>query len=309
MFCKNCGQPVDEGKAFCAQCGTPVGTGGTPVRAGGMPVGAAPAAPAPQAPAAPGPVRPMAPPEYVPGWVPPQPPPRRGGLIAGIIAAVVIILAGAGVGVYFGFIRDGGNGDVVVSTGSTKPHQSTSSTLGPSTSGGVTTSIPSVTTGTSNTSGSTVQTIPSLGTTVTSAATTTTGNQLDAYLLVTDELVAELVADDARIPELATKINATAPKVPQSVRDELQKMAGSLTAMLAKLEAFAVPPGFEESASWLDKAGAFMVDRIQSTIAGVEAMWATGTIESASGDFDQGRKDRDAYRKAMAEYYDTVPID
>ena len=168
------------------------------------------------------------PPGYAPGWQPPQPPPPkggRGGLIAGIVVAVVIVLAGAGVGAYFGFIRDdsGGKDEVTVST------TSTATSTGSSTTGRTsTTTVAGVTTSTL-TSNSTFQTIPSLNTTTSRSTTTTTGVLVDAttaYLMLTDEIVAELEADDARIPQLATTINATAPNVPQAVYDELQQMMG-----------------------------------------------------------------------------------
>ena len=52
-----------------------------------------------------------------------------------------------------------------------------------------------------------------------------------------------------------------------------------------------------------------MASRIGATIAGIEVMWSSGKVSSADDFFNQGRTDRDAYRKAMAKYRETLPID
>jgi hypothetical protein len=305
MFCSNCGQPVDEGTAFCKACGTPVAASG---RAAGDPAQAPPAAQAPQyaTPAANG-----YPPGYAPGWQPPQPPPPkagRGGLIAGIVVAVVIVLAGAGVGAYFGFIRDdsGGKDEASVST------TSTATSAGSSTTGRTSTTTAAGDTTSTLAPGSTFQTIPSLNTTTSRSTTTSTvpsGDTATVYLMLTDEIVAELEADDARIPQLATTINATAPSVPQAVYDELQQMMGRVNAFGDKLWAVGAPEGFEESFSWLNEAVQYMASRIGATVTGIQVMWSSGKISSADDFFNQGRTDRDAYRKAMAKYYETLPIE
>lgn len=305
MFCSNCGQPVDQGTAFCKACGTPVAASGS---AAGGPAQAPPVAQAPQyltPPAS------SSPPGYAPGWQPPQPPPPkggRGGLIAGIVVAVVIVLAGAGVGAYFGFIRDDSGGKDEA-TGST--HTTTAST-GSSTTGRTSTTTTAGGTTSTLTPDSTFQTIPSLNTTTSRSTTTTTGVLVDAtaaYLMLTDEIVAELEADDARIPSLAATINATAPSVPQAVYDELQQMMARVGAFGDKLWAAGVPEGFEESFSWLEEAVQYMASRIGATIVGVEVMWSSGKVSSADDFFNQGRTDRDAYRKAMAKYHETLPVD
>ncbi len=303
MFCSECGQPLEEGKAFCKACGTPVASSMPP------PAPEQPAAPPPQA----GPygapyVQPAAyqqPPGYAqrPGKT------GKGGLIAGIVAAVVIVLAGAGVGVYFGVLRDGSGdeGGVAASTTSRATSTTTSTVAGSSS-----TTLTGITATTVN-SGSTYQTIPGISTTTTtpfvSSTTTAGGGGPTAYLALTDEIVTELEADDARIPELATKINATAPKVPQDVRNELQRMLDRLVGYSDKLWAGGSPRGFEESFQWLDEAMQYMSSRITATIGGIEIMWSTGKVSSANDFFDQGRADRDAYRKAMAKYYESLPIE
>jgi hypothetical protein len=297
MFCSNCGQPVDEGTAFCKTCGTPVTASGP-----------APGGPA-QAPQYVTPVADGYPPGYGPGWQPPQPSPAkggRGGLIAGIVVAAVIVLAGAGLGAYFGFIRDdsGGKDEATVSTTSTSAGSSTTGRTSTTTTAGGTTSTINP--------NSTFQTIPSLNTTTSRSTTTSAVPSVDtatAYLTFTDEIVAELEADDARIPQLATTINVTAPSVPQAVYDELQQMMGRVSAFGDKLWAVGAPEGFEESFSWLDEAVQYMASRIGATITGIQVMWSSGKVSSADDFFNQGRTDRDAYRKAMAKYYETLPIE
>ena len=115
----------------------------------------APQPPAPQPTAA----QPVAPQPSPYGWgaQPPaaygwgtQPPPgypprRRRSMLWWVIPLVVVVLAGAGLGVYFGFLRDGD--DVVVSTSTTK--RTTTTTEAPTTSTTVattTTTAPTTTT-------------------------------------------------------------------------------------------------------------------------------------------------------------------
>jgi hypothetical protein len=231
---------------------------------------------------------------------PPQGPPRkssRTGLIIGIVAAVIVVLAGAGTGA--ALLLRGGD-----STETTTTLVESSST----TTGQTTTTSLSTTTTTTGAGVTTSQTIPGL-TTTTSIATTTTGQSAEDYLTATDNLVAELVGDDARIPELATKINNTAPKVPRSVRDELQAMMGQLDATFTSLGEVSVPPGFEESNGWLEKAATAMGTRIDATIKGIEAIWAANSVSAGTKYFDQGRMARDDYRAAFKKFQDLVPID
>lgn len=88
MYCRNCGQPVEENSTFCKHCGAALAGGAPGTRPEGF------SAAFPQA--------------THPGLQPqPLPPssPRRTGLIIGIIAGVLVLLAGIGVGVYF-LVRD-----------------------------------------------------------------------------------------------------------------------------------------------------------------------------------------------------------
>jgi hypothetical protein len=122
--------------------------------------------------------------------------------------------------------------------------------------------------------------------------------------------VAELDYDDTRIPELAAKINSTAPAVPESVRDELSTMLGSLDALNVELASLDVPPPFEDSYYWLEEAAMHMGNRIDATIQGIEAIWDAGKISKAANQFfEQGRIERDAYRAAMENYYDFLPVE
>lgn len=96
MNCANCGKPIAGGASFCTNCGAPTQP---------------PAAASFQAPPQPNQVPPSSPPGYV---LPPRPPKRnRIGIILGLVAVAVIVLAAAGVGLYFG-LRGGGDDQVLV---------------------------------------------------------------------------------------------------------------------------------------------------------------------------------------------------
>lgn len=303
VFCSNCGQQVGEGKAFCTSCGSPL-----------LPAGAGPAHPPPAGPA-PAPGYPAGMPPYVP---PPRPGQGRGALIAGIVVAAVVILAGIGVGVYFGFFHDRDEPAVTGKPSTTLTTVANASTSTTALTGSVTTAPGSA--GTTTGSSGTYQTIPSLNPTYGGATTETTGdatgetsgtteNVVNLYLAATDKVISEMEADDARIPTLATQINDAAPKVPPAVRAELQKMLDMLDTDTEELASLGVPSGFEESYRWLDQAIGHMGNRIYATIQGIDVMAQTGTVSSANGYFDEGRTERDAYRAAMTQYHNVVPID
>lgn len=152
MWCTNCGQAIAEGAAFCRACGTPAQVAAaetTPPPAETAPsTDAAPPTDATPPPAAPSPteVRPPAAPQApvsapVAAAAPPQPPPppppptaqggyggyqqppqgpppgrSRTGIIIGSVVAAVVILAGLGVGLFFGLRGD----DTTASDGPTK---------------------------------------------------------------------------------------------------------------------------------------------------------------------------------------------
>lgn len=329
MFCSNCGQFIEEGKAFCKACGSlalkPSVTGAEEVASSFADDAETPAIePAPtevRAPAVPPPpIAPIPPPvTAVPAaaMIPPPPPPpvwqppsgpaggkRRTGLIVGIVAAAIVVLAGAGVGAYFGFFRDGG--DTAETTTTVVGSSSTANSVTTST-GGLTTSTGGQT-ATTMTGATTTQTIPSL--TTSTSGSSTTQDLTGFYLHATDDLVAELDYDNARIPELAAEINSTAPRVPTRVRDELSSMLGSLDALNVELASLDVPAGFEDSYYWLEEAAMHMGNRIDATIQGIQAIWDAGRVSTAANKFfDTGRVERDAYRAAMDKYYRFLPIE
>ncbi|MFH0916941.1 MAG: hypothetical protein V1912_10935 [bacterium] len=210
------------------------------------------------------------------------------------MAAVIVVLAGAGVGAYL-LLR----GDDTANT--------TTTLVGSSSTAGAETTTAAGGTTTTLLGDITTQTVPDLTTATT--ATTTAGQSTEDYLTATDELVQVLLDADARIPELATQINNTAPKVPRSVWNELQSMMGLLDAAFTSLGEVNVPPEFEESDGWLAKATTAMGARIDATITGIEAMWDANAVSAGTRYFDQGRQARDEYRAAFKKFQDVVPID
>ncbi|OFW57325.1 MAG: hypothetical protein A2133_03180 [Actinobacteria bacterium RBG_16_64_13] len=127
--------------------------------------------------------------------------------------------------------------------------------------------------------------------------------------MATDAMVAQLEGDDERIPELAAQINNTAPKVPTWIRDELETMLDDLDVGNEELAELDVPAGFEDSDYWLGEAITHMANRVYATIQGIEAMWDTGKVSSSTPFFNEGRTERDEYRKALQKYHDFLPID
>jgi len=291
MFCKNCGQAIEEGRAFCKNCGTPVGqsTGTAPDTPGFLPGG-----------------RPAAPGGYGAGWQPPLGPPpgrNRTGLIIGSVAAAVIVLAGLGIGLWLGL-----RGDDAGATDSTKVAASTTLS-GPGTSG-------TGTTGSETTSSSdgaaTTQTIPGLTTSTGGPGPTGTTDPVDVFVewdIARENLVMEMDYEDGRIPELADEINSTAPNVPAWVRAELVDMAEILGTYRDNMAPLPVPPGYEDAHDWLTEAAGHMAGRIQATIDGIDVMAYTGTVGAATDAFNTGRAERDAYRAAMDEFYAALPPD
>jgi hypothetical protein len=313
MFCSNCGQAIEEGKAFCKACGTPA-PGQANAHAEELVASRAAAmAAAPPAPEetpvieVPPPPPPVPAPGYGPAWQPPQGPTGRRsntGLIWGIVAAVIVVLAGAGVGLYFAFFGD--DGETAASTTTVVDSSSTTDSVTSSTGGQ---------TGTTSGGANTTQTIPGLTSTTEGGAGTTdegpgtTDDLLTAYLAAADNLVMVLEYEDERIPVLAAEINNKAPGVPVEVRDELSTMLGTLDAFNVELASLDVPPPFEDSYFYLDQAVTHMGNRIYATIQGIERMWDTGKVVSANAFFDEGRTERDGYRVAMRKYYDNLPIE
>jgi hypothetical protein len=316
MFCSNCGEAIEQGQAFCKACGTPAAEAPTQIMTPAAeaptqvmtpappafavtppppppPVTVTPPPPPPPAPAA-------AAPGYGAGWQPPRGPvgrKSRAGLIWGIVVAVIVVLAGAGVGVYFALLRDGGD---TTTTTKTLADSSTTTTGRTTSTGGRTT--------TTATGGTTAQTIPGLGSTTEN--TSTTEDLATAYLAATDALVMELEYDNERVRVLATEINNTAPNVPAAVRDELSTMMGMLDALNVELASLDVPAGFQKSYDYLEQAAMHMGNRIYATIQGIEEIWDAGKVSSSAvALFDEGRAERNEYQKAMKKYYDYLPIE
>jgi hypothetical protein len=127
------------------------------------------------------------------------------------------------------------------------------------------------------------------------------------YVAATAAVVALLAKDDLRIPILAKQINNSAPNVPQAVHDELVAMLDQLNAAVTEMSGLAVPPAFAESDSFLKDAADFMAQRIHATILGVEAMYKTGTVASATKYFKDGQIARDNFRAAFQQFQATRP--
>jgi hypothetical protein len=271
MFCRSCGQAIEEGKAFCTNCGAPVSqtAQATP------PDKTAVRAPAPAS----------VPGAYGAGWQPPQGPPaampKRTGLIAGIVVVAIIILAGAGVGIWLALRGD----DTGTTAGS-----STETVAGDGSA--------------------TAQTVPGLeGSEEGGEIGESEGGATTGYSIAAENLVMELDFEDGRIPELADMINESVPDVPGPVHDELVAMRETLSAARTALDGLLVPEELVGAHGWLAQAAEHMANRIQATIDGIEAMWDTGSTSSGTPFFNTGRAERDAYRDAMDEYRASLPGD
>jgi len=255
-----------------------------------------------------------APPPAAPAAAPSKPR-AHAGLIAGIAAAVIVVLAGMGVGVYFGFFWENGGDQVAESTSSsasptsgTATTELNTTTLATETTlpgGGVTQTVPPLTTSTSLPPSTLTTASP-----VTETSSATTEDPVDVYLATAGMLAAHLEMCDVRIPELAEVINKTLPKVPRAVTDELTDMLRQLDRLRNDLGLVVVPRPFEDADYWLREAATHMALRIEATIQGVETARAAGKVTAkANAFFDQGRKERDAYRAAMPKYYQSLPVE
>lgn len=269
---------------------------------------------------------PPAAPGYGAGWQPPQGPvgqKSRTGLILGIVAAAIVVLAGIGVGVYFGFLRDGddpqtaGGGTVTTRTSSTETAGTDTTVSEPSTTTAATGQTTSSVTGTSGTGpgSNTTQTIPGLGTSTTGGGTstsrrttTTTEDPYMVYLDAAGELVFDLEACDRRIPELATEINNALPDVDDWVYEELQGMIETLLEDGERMLYLDVPPEFQEANGHLDAATTSMINRVTFTMTGIEELWRTGNKSAGNSYFESGRVERDRYRSQIEKYHETLPV-
>ena len=289
MFCTSCGQAVEEGRAFCTKCGAPVSrTSGqaapettdlsaTAVRPA---AGATPPAAPPQAP-----LQAAVPGAYGAGWQPPQGPPKknRTGLIVGSVIAAIIVLGGAGVGLWLGLRSDGAG-----TTGTTVAGSGIGTVAGDG-------------------SGPT-ETIPGLdGSTEGPDGTAPEGEVTPEYTIAAENLLMEMDFENGRIPELAVMINDSRPDVPGPVHDELVTMRETLSSARTALDGLLVPEELVGAHGWLAQAAEHMANRIQATIDGIEAMWDSGYTSSSRPFFDMGRDERDAYEDAMEEYWEALP--
>lgn len=263
---------------FCSECGGPVEGGNAFCKNCGAPVAVRNATP-----------------------VSPPPSAGRTGLIIGIVIAVIVVLGGAGTAAFV-LLSDGGETAAVTTTEAS----TTTSPVDPTTQTIAGTGSSDTSLGQDSATG-TSQTIPDLG------ASTTGGSASDQteqeYLLASGDMVDLLLEFDQRVPELAQRINDTAPNVPRPVWSELQEMMGRLDAGFTSMGELWVPRGFEESDELLSEAVMAMGNRVDATIRGIEAMWDTGKIAAASQYFDLGRQARDEYRQYMQMYQEVVPID
>lgn len=301
MFCTKCGGELEEGRAFCKHCGHPVTEPSSsespppitePITEPAIDPDATIVRP-------PGPPMPMPPPPPVgtSAWKPPPPAPpqrARGGLMIGIIAAVIIVLAGAGVGTHFAFFHGTDEGPVAEETAQDIVTTTTTDTLAETEDTGATHST-------------TLMTIPVLDLDAATLEDVATGEA--AFRAAVYDLVTLLQQADMRVPELATQINNTAPKVPAGVSDELADMRLALETTHLALMATEAPDGHSEAFDSLIQAYDHMHKRIASTLDGVAAMRNAGKVDAAKTYFDQGRLSRDAYRQAMEEYYDASYIE
>jgi hypothetical protein len=251
MFCSSCGKEVPADKSFCTNCGTPA------------PVDTDSATAPVTAPVAP----------QVQGGGPARP--KRTGVIVGSVLAVVVVLAGAGVGLWLGLRGDGG------------------------TDGG---SVTTVVDGSG-----TPATVPGLDGTEGATDSTAPGGAEATYRSAVRDLVGLLEYDNGRIPELADIINSSTPDIPQAVLDELRAMYDDLLPAYEAVTVATPPPAFAEANTYLIEATEHMMSRIGATIDGVQATLDSGHTSSATPYYSEGRDQRDAYLAAMEQFNDALP--
>jgi|GEM_PF-1534642 len=209
------------------------------------------------------------------GWSPVPPPQEKSAkkrsLLIGIIATVVV-LVGGGTAAALYVARPMGpddtttqTTDVIVQT--TVPPDGT---------------LPTITT------------LPGTSTTVTI--------DVAAYEAALAGLDTVLAHCDVRIPELANKINATAPAVPASVNRELETLNADVQRAKLDLDRTAEPPPYQQAHELLMQAADAMQYRIDQTMKGVDAMVSAGNVEASHPYFDAGRKARDEFRHLYADY-------
>jgi hypothetical protein len=148
-----------------------------------------------------------------------------------------------------------------------------------------------------------------VSTTLPPVTSITVGPSGEEYVYALGDLDSVLVYADTRIPELAERINQTAPRVPESVRNELRALMDSVQDSSEELSMQELLPGYEGADSSLQDAAIYMQYRIESTVLGIEAMWTAGAVSAGTPYFDDGRRARDDYRAAYSSYIQALPGD
>jgi hypothetical protein len=218
-----------------------------------------------------------------PGWIADAPPREKArgkrGLIIGVVAAVVVLVGGGTAAALYFASPNGPDDnttqttDVIVQTTIMPPDDT----------------LPT-----------TVTTLP--GTAATALPRTTSTIDVAAYEAVLAGLDTVLTHSDTRIPELADKINATAPSVPASVNRELETLYTDIQRAREELGKRDAPPPFQRADDLIFQAAEAMQYRIDQTMKGVDAMLSAGNVEASHPYFEEGRKARDEFRKQFADY-------
>lgn len=291
MYCPSCGKELPDNAAFCKYCGARLG-GSTPPpppadKAPPPETGPAWAQPTPPPPPAGG----QTPPQPPVGWAPP-PVVQRGGRGLGIIliaAAAVVILAGGGLAAVL-VTRAGSDGPTTATSSvATTPEQTLADDQASTTDEG---------------GASTTATIPGYDPGTTTDVTTGTSGEgtTEAYVAALDGLEAVLAYADTRIPELAQQINASAPRVPDSVDQELQSLFAQIDDARVALGELQPPPEYQRADELLFEAADIQQYRIDQTRQGIDAMWLADDVDAGLPYFDEGRKARDDYRRVYDQY-------
>jgi len=304
MYCPTCGKPLEEGKAFCKHCGARLAPDAAPLPVSPPPplepTAAAPppppleptAAPPPPPPGEPGAFAPPPPPEWA---VPPLPPPRSGGktLLILVIALVTLLLVGGTAAVALLLTTGTESDDNRTQTSSVV----VATTLSPDV-------IPTTTASTQPSGTGTTATIPGFDPDGTATTQPSTDSTVDTagYVQAMDGLETVLVHCDERIPELADQINATAPRVPGSVSQELDDLYADVEVARGALGEFEPPPAYQQADQLIFEAADAMQNRIDQTSKGIDAMWNQGTVAAGTPYFEEGRRARDEFRALFDQY-------
>jgi hypothetical protein len=232
--------------------------------------------------------------------VPPLPPPRSGsktGLIAAIAVAAVLLVGGAAAAALL-LVSGNESSDNRTQTSSV----AVATTLSPDI---IATTIDS----TQSSGTGTTATIPGFdpnGAAVTLPATDSAADT-GGYLEALGGLEKVLAHCDDRIPELADQVNASAPRVPGSVSQELDGLYADVEGARSALSAFEPPAPYERADQLVFEAADAMQNRIDQTSKGIDAMWNDGTVAAGTPYFEEGRRARDEYHALYDQYAAAYP--